>query len=151
MAQKKIYRLTQDEVDGFKRELEHLINVERPQNIIALQEARALGDLSENSDYDYAKSEQAHIEERIQELKMLTEPDNYELVESRVIKVEFVEQGIVREFMIGGDKGSDVLNNKISINSPLAMAVKDKIPGDEVTYYSESGRKVVIRLLDNSK
>ena len=128
----------------------HLINVERPQNIIALQEARALGDLSENSDYDYAKSEQAHIEERIQELKMLTEPDNYELVESRVIRVEFVEQKIVREFIIGGDKGSDVLNNKISINSPLAIAVKDKIPGDEVTYYSESGRKVVIRLLNNS-
>ena len=150
MAQKKLYRLTQEEVDGFKKELEHLINVERPQNIIALQEARALGDLSENSDYDYAKSEQAHIEERIQELKMLTEPDNYELVESRVIRVEFVEQKIVREFIIGGDKGSDVLNNKISINSPLAIAVKDKIPGDEVTYYSESGRKVVIRLLNNS-
>lgn len=150
MSQKKLYRLTQEEVDGFKKELEHLINVERPQNIIALQEARALGDLSENSDYDYAKSEQAHIEERIQELKMLTEPDNYELVESRVIRVEFVEQKIVREFIIGGDKGSDVLNNKISINSPLAIAVKDKIPGDEVTYYSESGRKVVIRLLNNS-
>ncbi len=150
MSQKKLYRLTQEEVDGFKKELEHLINVERPQNIIALQEARALGDLSENSDYDYAKSEQAHIEERIQELKMLTEPDNYELVESRVIRVEFVEQKIIREFIIGGDKGSDVLNNKISINSPLAIAVKDKIPGDEVTYYSESGRKVVIRLLNNS-
>ena len=150
MSQKKLYRLTQEEVDGFKKELEHLINVERPQNIIALQEARALGDLSENSDYDYAKSEQAHIEDRIQELKMLTEPDNYELVESRVIRVEFVEQKIIREFIIGGDKGSDVLNNKISINSPLAIAVKDKIPGDEVTYYSESGRKVVIRLLNNS-
>ena len=150
MAAKKIYRLTQEEVNNFKNELEHLINVERPANIQALQEARALGDLSENSDYDYAKSEQAHIEERIQELKMLTEPDNYELVESRVIRVEFVEQKIVREFIIGGDKGSDVLNNKISINSPLAIAVKDKIPGDEVTYYSESGRKVVIRLLNNS-
>ncbi len=150
MAQKKLYKLTKEEVEGFKKELEHLINVERPQNIIALQEARALGDLSENSDYDYAKSEQAHIEERIQELKMLTEPDNYELVESRVIRVEFVEQKIIREFTIGGDKGSDVLNNKISINSPLAIAVKDKIPGDEVTYYSESGRKVVVRLLNNS-
>ena len=57
MAQKKLYRLTQEEVDGFKKELEHLINVERPQNIIALQEARALGDLSENSDYDYAIKE----------------------------------------------------------------------------------------------
>ena len=99
MSQKKLYRLTQEEVDGFKKELEHLINVERPQNIIALQEARALGDLSENSDYDYAKSEQAHIEERIQELKMLTEPDNYELVESRIIKVRFVELGFEKEFI----------------------------------------------------
>ena len=87
---------------------------------------------------------------RIQELKILTEPDNYEIVESKIIRVEFVELGKVREFTIGGDKGSDVLNNKISINSPLAIAVKDKIPGDEVTYYSESGRKVVIRLLNNS-
>ena len=67
MAAKKIYRLTQEEVNNFKNELEHLINVERPANIQALQEARALGDLSENSDYDYAKSEQARIEERIQD------------------------------------------------------------------------------------
>ena len=151
MAQKKIYRLTQDEVDNFKAELEHLINVERPQNIIALQEARALGDLSENSDYDYAKSEQARIEERIQELKVLTEPDNYEIVESKIIRVEFVELGKVREFTIGGDKGSDVLNNKISMDSPLAVAVKDKVPGDVVSYYSESGKKVTIKLLDNAK
>ncbi|MCR5741540.1 MAG: GreA/GreB family elongation factor [Gammaproteobacteria bacterium] len=148
---KKLFRLTQEEVDTFKLELEHLIDVERPQNVKQLEEARALGDLSENSDYDYAKSEQARINERIEILKKLTEPDNYELVEARVIKVEFVELGLVREYSIGGDQGSDVLNNKISLNSPLALACKDKLPGDVFDFYTEAGRKVTVKLLDNAK
>ena len=54
-----------------------LINVKRPANILSIKEARSLGDLSENADYDAAKNEQAQIEGRIKTIeKMLENVDN---------------------------------------------------------------------------
>ena len=62
--QKEVY-LTQEGLDELKKELDNLINVRRPENIIAIKEARALGDLSENAEYDAARNEKAQIEARI--------------------------------------------------------------------------------------
>ena len=56
--EKKVY-LTQEGVDELKKQLDELKNVKRPEVIIALKEARALGDLSENAEYDAARTEQA--------------------------------------------------------------------------------------------
>ena len=66
---KKITYLTQEGYDQLVAELNHLIDVDRPQNIEALKEARAQGDLSENADYDAARDEQARIEGRISEIQ----------------------------------------------------------------------------------
>ena len=65
--EKKVY-LTQEGVDELKKQLDELKNVKRPEVIIALKEARALGDLSENAEYDAARTEQALVEGKIQEL-----------------------------------------------------------------------------------
>ena len=62
-------KLKQKILDELKEELEDLINVKRPANILAIKEARALGDLSENADYDSARDEQAQVEARIKELE----------------------------------------------------------------------------------
>ena len=69
MSEKKKVFLTQEGYDEIKEELDNLINVKRPENIIAIKEARALGDLSENADYDAARNEQAEIEARIKKLE----------------------------------------------------------------------------------
>ena len=58
---KQVFELTQEGVEQLRAELAHLKDVKRPENVLALQEARAQGDLSENADYDAARDEQARI------------------------------------------------------------------------------------------
>ena len=74
----KIY-LTDEGFLEIETELNELKNVRRPAVIKALKEARALGDLSENADYDAARAEQAQVEGRIQELEKIME--NVEIIE----------------------------------------------------------------------
>ena len=65
MTNKNTVYLTQQGLDDLKKELDDLINVRRPENVQAIKEARSLGDLSENAEYDAARNEQAQIEARI--------------------------------------------------------------------------------------
>ena len=69
---KEIY-LTNEGLESLKLELDELKNVRRPEVINALKEARALGDLSENAEYDAARNEQAIIENRIKEIEVMLE------------------------------------------------------------------------------
>ena len=68
MNEDKVY-LTEEGLLEIEEELAHLKDVRRPEVIKALKDARALGDLSENADYDAARDEQAQIEGRILELE----------------------------------------------------------------------------------
>ena len=68
MGNKNTVYLTQEGLEELKKELDNLINVRRPENIQAIKEARSLGDLSENAEYDAARNEQAQIEARIKQL-----------------------------------------------------------------------------------
>ena len=72
MEDNKVY-LTDEGFLELEEELNELKNVKRPEVIKALKEARALGDLSENADYDAARAEQAQVEGRIQELEKIME------------------------------------------------------------------------------
>ena len=67
MKEKKTL-LTEEGLNDLKKELDELINVKRPANLKAIKEARALGDLSENADYDAAKNDQAELEGRIKKI-----------------------------------------------------------------------------------
>ena len=91
MKEKKIY-LTQEGYDELKAELDHLINVKRPENIQAIKEARALGDLSENADYDAAKNDQAELEGRIKKIEKMLE--NYEIIEKKEVEEHEREEDI---------------------------------------------------------
>ena len=73
MINKNVVYLTQQGLDELKAELDNLINVRRPENIQSIKEARSLGDLSENADYDAAKNEQAQIEGRIKTIEKMLE------------------------------------------------------------------------------
>ena len=81
-------------IEGKKKleaELDELKNVKRPENVIAFKEARALGDLSENAEYDAARNEQAVIEARIKELETILE--NATVVDSSSITGKEVSIG----------------------------------------------------------
>ena len=80
MSDKKPIYLTKEGYEDIKQELDHLINVARPANIIAIKEARALGDLSENADYDAARNEQAELEDRIKKLQSIV--DNVTIIDT---------------------------------------------------------------------
>lgn len=71
MVAKKGIELTKEGVEQLNKELRHLIDVERPHVIEQLQNARSMGDLSENADYDSARNRQAEVEGRIKEIEAI--------------------------------------------------------------------------------
>ena len=143
----KVYLTDQGYLE-LETELNELKNVRRPAVIKALKEARALGDLSENADYDAARSEQAQVEGRIQELEKIME--NAHIIEKgstdsvslgTTVKIKYIddEDDDIEEYMIVGSKEADPSNNKISNESPLARAIMNKRCGDVCAVESPNG------------
>ena len=139
MKEKKIY-LTQQGFEELKSELDNLINVKRPANIQAIKEARALGDLSENADYDAAKNDQAEIEGRIKKIEKMLE--NVEIIEKgdssvvslgTTVSIKYVDdEDETDEYQIVGSQEADPFMSKISNESPIAKAIMNKKVGDIV-------------------
>ena len=146
MKEKKIY-LTQQGFEELKSELDNLINVKRPANIQAIKEARALGDLSENADYDAAKNDQAEIEGRIKKIeKMLENVEIIEKGESSVVSlgttvsIKYVDdEDETDEYQIVGSQEADPFMSKISNESPIAKAIMNKKVGDIAEVESPNG------------
>ena len=142
---KEIY-LTQEGLDELKKELDHLKFEKRPEVINALKDARALGDLSENAEYDAARQEQAIVEGRIAELEVMIE--NAVVIEKKAtdevaigtkVKIEYVDDKETDEYSIVGSKEADPFLNKISNESPIAQALMNHKVGDVVTVESPNG------------
>lgn len=146
MKEKKIY-LTQEGYEELKKELDQLINVKRPANIQAIKEARALGDLSENADYDAAKNDQAEIEGRIKKIEKMLE--NVEIIEKSsddvvglgtTVSIRYVDdEDETDEYKIVGSHEADPFMSKISNESPIAKAIMNKRVGDIVDVESPNG------------
>ena len=138
--------LTEEGLKEIKDELEYLKMTKRPEVINALKEARALGDLSENAEYDAARGEQADVEAKIVELEQMIEHAVIikEVKTDKVsignkVKIEYVEDKETEEYSIVGSKEADPFNNKISNESPIAQAIIGKKAGDIVNVASPSG------------
>ena len=137
--------------EGFleiETELKELKDVRRPAVIKALKEARALGDLSENADYDAARAEQAQVEGRILELERIME--NAVIIEKTssdsvclgtTVKIKYIDDDDdeFEEYRIVGSKEADPSNNKISNESPLALAIMNAKAGEVRTVESPNG------------
>ena len=143
---KEVY-LTASGLEDIKKELEFLKTEKRPEVINALKEARALGDLSENAEYDAARNEQAEVEGRIKELEQLLE--NAVIIENAArdkvslgskVKIKYVDDGEVEEYSIVGSKEADPFANKISNESPIAKAILNVKVGEVVTVESPQGQ-----------
>ena len=142
--------VTPDGYAALRNELEKLKRVERPQNIRAIEEARAHGDLSENAEYAAAKERQGFIEGRIGELEYklasleVINPENLPrdrvVFGSRVL-LENQETGQDVEYQLVGPDESNVEQGRISIMSPLGKAILGKKPGDELMIEVPGGKR----------
>ncbi len=141
--------LTEQGYQELKDELDHLINVRRPENIKAIKDARSLGDLSENADYDAARNEQAELEGRIKQLEKLLE--NVEIIDSlkqdkgivnvgNTVAIKYMDDSDdVEEYQIVGSQEADPFACKISNESPIAKALLNHKVGDVVDVESPNG------------
>ncbi len=143
--------LTVKGAELLRSELHQLKTVERPKVIIAIQEARSHGDLSENAEYDAAKERQSFIEGRIVELEsklanaQIIDPAHLDAdgrcVFGATVDLEEVDSRETVTYQIVGDDEADIKNNKISISSPIARALIGKYSGDVAEVKAPGGIK----------
>ncbi|PPD13713.1 MAG: transcription elongation factor GreA [Methylobacterium sp.] len=138
---------------GFKaleEELKHRQAVERPRIILAIQEARAHGDLSENAEYSSAKEAQSLNEGRITELESII--SRAEIIDVTKLTGNTVKFGATvklvdedteeeKQYQIVGDLEADVKFGRVSISSPIARALIGKKVGDSVEVNTPGGGK----------
>lgn len=145
--------LTQKGLDKLRQDLIQLKTVRRPAVIERIQAARALGDLSENSEYDDARNEQSFIEGRIQELNDI-------IKKAKVVSKKFSnsEAGLGSTIVCEVEKDSesyelvssaeaDPANGKISIDSPLGKGLIGKKKGDTAQVKTPGG-EISYQILD---
>ena len=155
MSNKKII-LTQEGYDKLQEEYKELINVKRPANIQAIKEARSLGDLSENAEYDAARNEQAELESRIKYLEKILDNGNYEIIKDKptdkvgigsTVKIKYVDEEDEEEYTIVGSQEEDPLLSKISNESPVAKSLLDHKIGETVEVETPNGSTYQIEIL----
>ena len=146
MAEKKIM-LTQDGYNKLVEKLDYLKSVKRIEVSERLKAAIALGDLSENSEYDDAKNEQGRLESEISELEaklrnsdiIKAQAGNDKITIGNTVTVRDIELDDVETYMIVGSTEADPDNNKISDESPLGAALIDKNVGAVVQVHAPAG------------
>ncbi len=140
--------MTQEEVKELEIQLEELKTIKRKEVAEKIKVARSFGDLSENSEYDEAKNEQAMVEAQILELETMLK--NVELIDTEVLSTETVEIGLniklydnkykeELSYQIVGSNSADPSKGKISDESPLGKALKGKKVGDSVEVEAPGG------------
>ena len=133
--------MTAEGLQKLKDELQFLESTERPRVIAAIAEARDKGDLSENAEYDAAKEAQAHLEDKINKLKLA-------ISEAKIIDVSRLSSDIVQilskvemtnlttntkmTYVIVSENEANLREGKISIKTPIAQGLLGKKVGDEV-------------------
>ncbi len=142
--------ITKRGYEVLKKELSNLKKVDSPQNIKAIEEARAHGDLSENAEFDAAKDRQGFIEGRIGELTFKLAnadiidtdklPRDRAVFGSKVV-VENIDTGEDINYQLVGPEESDIDKGRISVSSPLGKEIIGKKPGDEFVLQVPGGRR----------
>lgn len=149
----KSYPMTAEGKEKLQAELKNLKLVKRPEVIERIKVARSFGDLSENSEYDAAKDEQSHLEDRIaqvEEMLKYAQVVDAESVDPKEVSVgktiTYTEVGTddPETYTIVGSDESDPLNGKISNDSPIAQALLGKKKGETVSITTPGGKFDVV-------
>jgi transcription elongation factor GreA len=134
--------MTKDGYAKLRKELDHLMKVERPRNIKDIEEARAHGDLSENAEYHAAKERQGHIDAKKRELEHklshaqiidLSKLTNEKVVFGATVTLADTESGDIKKYTLVGQEEADFKKGKISVQSPVGKALISHKVGDVVT------------------
>ncbi|RVU77642.1 transcription elongation factor GreA [Lactobacillus xujianguonis] len=152
MAEKS-FPMTVEGKEKLEAELKNLKLVKRPEVIHRIKVARSYGDLSENSEYDAAKDEQSHVEDRIAQVEEMLKyaqvvdadavaPD--EVAVGKTVTYTEVGTDDPETYTIVGSDESDPLNGKISNDSPIAQALLGKKKGDTVSITTPGGKFDVV-------
>ena len=150
MANVNKFKMSQDRLDSLKEELYYLETVREKEVAELIKEARSFGDLSENSEYDEAKSEQGKLYSKIAELKVLIE--NAEIVDnidhdapkdtvtlSSVVRVRDVDDNFVETYEIVGSQEANPKEGRISDDSPVGQGLIGHRAGETVTIHAPVG------------
>ena len=150
MPNSKRFKMSQERLDAIKKELEYLETVREKEVAELIKEARSFGDLSENSEYDEAKTEQGKLYSRIAELKVLVE--NAEIVDNieqdapkdtvtlgSIVKVLDVEEGDEETFEIVGSQEANPREGRISDDSPLGRGLHGHRAGEIASIEAPAG------------
>ena len=154
MAIDSRYKMSQERLDTLKEELHYLETTREKEVAELIKEARSFGDLSENSEYDEAKTEQGKLYSRIAEITDLIE--NAEVVEKvevaadvvtigSHVRVLDVDEDAEEEYTIVGSQEANVMERKVSEDSPFGKALMGTKAGDEITV--EAPRGVILSLI----
>jgi len=142
--------MTRTGFDRMEEELKRLKGVERPAIILAIEEARAHGDLSENAEYHAAKERQSFIEGRV--IELTSKVSRAQIIDTSAMSGKTVKFGATvtvvddddeseLKFQIVGEDEADIKEKRLSVGSPLARALIGKQVGDEVEVATPSGGK----------
>jgi transcription elongation factor GreA len=140
--------ITREGLAKLKQELARLMNVERPKNIRAIEEARSHGDISENAEYHAAKERQSFLEGRINELKTaigsaeVIEPEKGPVdraVFGRTVTLYNLETEKETAYQLVGPYESNPERGKISVTSPIGQALLGREEGDEIKVKTPGG------------
>ena len=152
MINQKVYPMTLEGKQKLESELEELKLVKRKEVVERIKIARGFGDLSENSEYESAKDEQAFVEGRISTLEQMLR--NSEIIDNskaaigevaigRTVVFKELPKGEEEEYTIVGKAEADPLNGKISNESPIAKALMGYKVGDTVEINTPAGNMSV--------
>lgn len=150
MAQLSRFKMSQERLDALKDELYYLETVREKEVAEQIKEARSFGDLSENSEYDEAKTEQGKLYSRIAEIKVLI--DNAEIVDNidhdapkdtvtlgNIVKVRDIEDDYEETYEIVGSQEANPREGRISDDSPVGRALRGHRAGEQVTVEAPAG------------
>jgi transcription elongation factor GreA len=150
--------ITAEGIDELRAELEQLEGPARKEMAARIKTARELGDLSENAEYHIAKNDQAHLETRIKRIRERLR--NAEVVEvdadadafafGRTAEVLDKSSGETKAWTLVGATEADLANGKLSAESPIGKALRDRAVGETVRIETPGGEKTfeVKRLVD---
>ena len=149
--------------DGFKAlqdELDEIVNIKIEENKKEISKARAYGDLSENSEYDAAKQEQAILHARADELREMianakvideSEIDHSRISVGSIVVLYNVERAAEFKYHIVGSYETDPANGKISDSSPIGAALLGAREGDTVTVEGARVQHLEIKKVTRAK
>lgn len=150
MATESRFKMSQERYDALKAELQYLETDKAKEVSEQIKEARSFGDLSENSEYDEAKTEQGKLYSKIAEIKNLI--DNAEIVEKidtgarkgtvtlgSVVKVRDLDEGYEDEYTIVGSQEADPMAGRVSDDSPFGRGLYGHVAGDKIDVDAPAG------------